>query len=196
MRFFSLDAPEYLPVFASMGASAFLLFVVPHSPMAQPWPVLGGHLISAAIALIIMKWIEPPALAAATAITLSIFSMNQLRCLHPPSAATVLILTLNAHQVQLLGWPFYFGVVAINVGLILLLALIINNFIFGRRYPTDHSHLPSLAQAMTTPSIISNQLTEDDFKWALEQMDGMVDVSVEDMVDMHKLALKHSQRRK
>lgn len=27
-----------LLVLASMGASAFLLFVVPHSPMSQPWP--------------------------------------------------------------------------------------------------------------------------------------------------------------
>jgi len=35
---------------ASMGASAVLLFAVPHSALAQPWHVLGGHLISALIA--------------------------------------------------------------------------------------------------------------------------------------------------
>jgi CBS domain-containing membrane protein len=30
-----------------MGASAILLFAVPSSPLAQPWPVIGGNLIAA-----------------------------------------------------------------------------------------------------------------------------------------------------
>ena len=34
---------------ASMGASSVLLFAAPHSPMAQPWSFVGGHLISALI---------------------------------------------------------------------------------------------------------------------------------------------------
>ncbi|MGB9128125.1 MAG: HPP family protein, partial [Thiobacillus sp.] len=32
---------------ASMGASAVLLFAAPHGALSQPWPVLGGHLVSA-----------------------------------------------------------------------------------------------------------------------------------------------------
>ena len=31
----------------SMGTATFLLFAAPHSPMAQPWPLLGGNLVSA-----------------------------------------------------------------------------------------------------------------------------------------------------
>lgn len=34
-------------VVASMGASAVLLFAVPHGALSQPWPVLGGNVISA-----------------------------------------------------------------------------------------------------------------------------------------------------
>ena len=34
---------------ASMGAAAVLLYTLPSSPLAQPWPLLGGHLVSAAI---------------------------------------------------------------------------------------------------------------------------------------------------
>ena len=34
---------------ASMGASAVILFAIPNSPLAQPWPFLGGQLLSAAI---------------------------------------------------------------------------------------------------------------------------------------------------
>ena len=42
-----------LLVLASMGASTFLLFVVPHSPMAQPWPLMAGHLIAAVMGVIL-----------------------------------------------------------------------------------------------------------------------------------------------
>lgn len=34
---------------ASMGASAVMLFAVPHSPLTQPWPVIGGHTAAALI---------------------------------------------------------------------------------------------------------------------------------------------------
>ena len=47
-------ALKYLPqvnypfvMLGSIAASAVLLFAAPHSPMAQPWPLFGGHLISA-----------------------------------------------------------------------------------------------------------------------------------------------------
>ncbi|HRE01934.1 MAG TPA: HPP family protein [Ilumatobacteraceae bacterium] len=44
--------PELLPfIIAPMGAVAVLLFAVPASPLAQPWPALGGNLISTAIGL-------------------------------------------------------------------------------------------------------------------------------------------------
>src|SRR5690242_14828578 len=36
---------------APVGASAVLVFAVPASPMAQPWPVAGGCAISAAVGL-------------------------------------------------------------------------------------------------------------------------------------------------
>ena len=38
-----------LLVVPSMGASAVLLFAVPHGALSQPWNVLGGHLVSAVI---------------------------------------------------------------------------------------------------------------------------------------------------
>lgn len=34
---------------ASTGASAVLLFAVPHGALSQPWPLLGGHVVSALI---------------------------------------------------------------------------------------------------------------------------------------------------
>ena len=43
---------------ASMGASAVLLFAVPHSALAQPWNVMGGHLISALIGVSCARFIQ------------------------------------------------------------------------------------------------------------------------------------------
>ncbi len=34
-------------IVASMGASAIILFFIPSSPLAQPWPFVGDQLISA-----------------------------------------------------------------------------------------------------------------------------------------------------
>src|SRR5690349_12082899 len=52
-----------LPILlAPVGASAVLLFAVPASPLARPWAVLGGNVISAAIGMAI-------ALAAPSSVT-------------------------------------------------------------------------------------------------------------------------------
>ncbi|MCK5396026.1 MAG: HPP family protein, partial [Gammaproteobacteria bacterium] len=45
--YFLHGTSSYLIV-ASMGASAVLLFAVPHGPLSQPWSLIGGHLVSAA----------------------------------------------------------------------------------------------------------------------------------------------------
>lgn len=44
-------------VVASMGASAVLIFAVPHGALSQPWPVLGGHLVSALVGVSAARWI-------------------------------------------------------------------------------------------------------------------------------------------
>ena len=44
-----VGAEEVVYIVPSMGASAVLLFAVPHSALGQLWNVIGGHLISAAI---------------------------------------------------------------------------------------------------------------------------------------------------
>jgi CBS domain-containing membrane protein len=48
-----------------MAASAVILFAMPHSPVARPWPLVGGHFISAVIGVSCAKWIPQLSLAAA-----------------------------------------------------------------------------------------------------------------------------------
>lgn len=195
----SLLASEFtlsLPVLASMGASAFLLFVVPHSPMAQPWPMFGGHLLASFIGVLCAQTIAQPALATATAVGLAIFCMYWLRCLHPPSAATAMIAVLGGPQVHALGWSFCYEVVAINAGILLLLAFIFNNLVPGRRYPLRHSHHPHHVQFAQQTHPAALHLDEADFEAALARMDGVIDVTSEDLVDIYEFAVENAEARR
>lgn len=64
---------------APMGASAVLLFAVPASPLAQPWSIIGGNLVSATIGVTCANVIGDPTLAAALAVALAICGMFALR---------------------------------------------------------------------------------------------------------------------
>jgi CBS domain-containing membrane protein len=63
------NGAEALPsIVAPMGASAVLLFAVPGSPLAQPWPLLGRNLVSTAIGLAAHWLIGVPVFAAAVGV--------------------------------------------------------------------------------------------------------------------------------
>jgi len=64
-----------------IGASTVLVFAVPHGSLSQPWPVFGGHLVSALIGVACARLVPDAALAAAMAVGLSISAM-QLPALH------------------------------------------------------------------------------------------------------------------
>lgn len=120
---------------ASMGASAVLLFAVPHGPLSQPWPVFGGHLISALIGVTCAKFIPDQTLAAALAVGLAIGAMNYLNCIHPPGGATALSAVVGSETVHQLGYWFVLTPVLLNVIIILSIAVVFNYPLSWRRYP-------------------------------------------------------------
>src|SRR5512133_235800 len=93
-------------VIASMGASAVLLFAVPHGQLSQPWPVLAGHVFSAVIVVICARFIHGTELAAAFAVCLSIGAMHHFKCIHPPGGATALTAVLGGSAVHEMGFRF------------------------------------------------------------------------------------------
>ena len=136
-------ALHYLPqhgypllLLGSMAASAVLLFAAPHSPFSQPWNLVGGHFVSAIAGWTCSLFITDPAIAAGVAVGAAIFLMYVLNCLHPPGAATALTLVLAGTQFHGMGWQWVTWIVIANAGISLLLALIINNVIPGRHYPS------------------------------------------------------------
>ena len=55
-------------IVAPIGASAVLVFAVPASPLAQPWPVIGGNVISALVGVAVFRAIPNTPIAAGLAV--------------------------------------------------------------------------------------------------------------------------------
>ena len=187
-------ALRYLPtgipliILGSSAAAAVLLYAVPHSPMAQPWPVVGGNLISGLVGWTCSMLIPDPVIAGACAVGMAVVLMHLSHCLHPPGGATALIMVLGAEQFHLHGWGWAAGTVAANTILSLLLALTINNLIPGRSYPMHRAVMPPRPAGSTA-------LGQEDIEWALTQMGGVIDVSEEDLLDIYRLASGHAMER-
>jgi len=176
----------HLAVFASMAAAAVLLYAAPHSPMAQPWPLVCGNLVSGLIGWLFSLLIPDPVLAAACAVGTAVLAMHLLNCLHPPGGATAMIMVLGAEQFHQHGWLWAALTVAANALLSLVLALSINNLLPGRHYPQRHAAQPRARRGA---------LAAVDIEWALAQMDGVIDVSEEDLLEIYRLASERSETR-
>ena len=130
-----LGQQSALVLSASMGASAVLLFVAPHSPMSQPWPLVGGHIVSALIGVTCAMHFETLAIAAPLAAALSILVMAMLRCVHPPGGAAALIAVVGGKDVHALGYQFIFNPILVNALIMLIITYLVNNYLLRRSYP-------------------------------------------------------------
>lgn len=130
---------------APMGASAVLLFAASHSPLAQPWSVLGGNTIAALVGVFTYMWLKDPIAASGVALAGSIGLMSLLGCLHPPSGAIALTAVLGGPAVHELGYTFVLWPVGVNSVLLLLSAIVFNN-LTGLRYPPRREAAAPVAQ--------------------------------------------------
>ncbi|MBA3817780.1 MAG: HPP family protein, partial [Deltaproteobacteria bacterium] len=112
---------HHILIVAPLGASAVLLFAVPASPLAQPWPIIGGNTISALVGLAVGHWIDEPAIAVGLAVSLAIIVMSFLRCLHPPGGAAALTAVLGGPVVTTAG--LVFPLVPVGLNSLILVAL-------------------------------------------------------------------------
>ncbi|WP_343034797.1 HPP family protein [Aromatoleum diolicum] len=180
---------------APMGASAVLLFAVPSSPLAQPWSIVGGNVISALVGVTCAKFIGHPGLAAALAVAVSIGAMFQLRCLHPPGGAVALTSVLGGSSVTELGYGFAVWPVAID-SLCLLAAALAFNMALGRRYPQRaHEHAHPHLTADPVPSARLG-VTLDDLNEVLAARGELLDVSSEDLEEILVAAELRASRRR
>lgn len=171
---------------ASMGASAVLLFAVPHGQLSQPWPVLGGHVVSALIGVTAWKVVGSVELAAALAVGLAIGAMHLLRCIHPPGGATALTAVIGGAGVHSLGYDFVLRPVLLNAVVMVGLAVVFNAPFAWRRYPVG-SAKKGFTVAATGPS-------HDDVLAALRSLDTFVDVDEADLLRLVELLSESRER--
>jgi len=175
-------------IVASMGASAVLLFAVPHGPLSQPWALVGGHLVSALAGVTVAQWVESPAVAGGLAVSVAIGLMYYLRCIHPPGGATALTAVLGGSGIHALGYQYVLTPVLLNVAVILLTAIAVNYLFAWRRYP---AWLSKQAEVPEASDVDSGRLSHGDLAFAIGQINSYVDVSEEDLERIFELAYAH-----
>lgn len=172
-------------IVAPMGASAVLVFGVPASPLAQPWSVVGGNVLSALVGVACARWLAPPDLAAAVAVAGAIAVMLSCRCLHPPGGASALMMVLghvtDPHAALL---P-----VLLNSVLLASVGVAYNN-LTGRRYPHRQVHAPAAAASS------AQGITEDDVDAVLARYNQILDVSADDLRDLLAQTQMHAHERR
>ncbi|MDK9708568.1 MAG: HPP family protein [Desulforhopalus sp.] len=131
-----LDQTSLMLIIGSFGASAVLIYGAIRSPLAQPRNLLGGHILSAFIGVTAFQWFGGDLwLAASLAVSTSIALMHFTKTLHPPGGATALIAVIGGESVHNLGYLYVIMPAALGAGVMLLIALIVNNIPKSRKYP-------------------------------------------------------------
>ncbi len=158
-------------LFAAMGASAMLMVGTPSSPMAQPWPVLVGSLVSGLAGWGAAVLVPDPIGAAAVAVGLAVMVMMVTRSLHPPGAALAMWMAMeDTPSLDLLAYP-----VCTNLLALVVLAVIYNR-VTGKRYPA-----PQHSKAAAPASPRSAHIEGADLDTALSRFNGVLDVSRADL---------------
>ena len=158
---------------APIGATAVLVFAVPASPLSQPWPALGGNIVSALVGLAAARLVPQPELAAGVAIGVAIFLMSLLRCLHAPGGGTALVTALAAHGSPASAWLFALLPVGLNAALLVAAAFLFHRFVSGHSYP----HRPAAKLAVPVPI----GFHAEDIDRALADMGEAFDIGREDL---------------
>jgi len=168
---------------APMGASAVLIFVLPASPLAQPWAVLGSHAIAVVTSMICAKLMADPVIATALSVGIAIALMSAARCLHPPAGGTAALATLGGPAIAAQGWAFILAPVTLNAVLLVACGLIWHR-LTGTSWPHHAAPVPAVP-AWT------GHIEDEDLDAILEEWDDVLDVSREDL-----LAVLHAVERR
>ena len=173
---------------APMGASAVLVFVLPASPLSQPWPVLGGHLVAAAIGLL-AHWAVPlPWLAGGVAVGGAIAAMSVTRSLHPPAGGTALLTALASPGLAQAGWHFLLAPVTLNV-----LALLACGYVWNRATGHSWPHRPAPMPALPD---WAGHIEDQDLDSVLAEWNDVLDISRDDLLALiHAVEARVRQRR-
>jgi CBS-domain-containing membrane protein len=106
-------------VMVPFATSIVLVMGMPDAEPAQPRALIGGHLISTVIGLLVVSVTGPSPWAAAVAVGLAMAAMHVTRTFHPPAGIDPLIVVAQG-----MSWSFLIAPVAVG-------ALLLAGFAWG-----------------------------------------------------------------
>ncbi len=165
-----------LPIIvAPLGASAVLVFAVPASPLAQPWPVVGGNILSTLVGVAVFQAIPNVTIAAGVAVGLAILLMSLCRCLHPPGGAAALTAVIGSAGIHDAGYAFAFAPVGINS-----IALVSIGIFYHRMTALSYPHQPATPAAIQA-AVEPGGVRLEDIDAALAETPDAFDIAREDL---------------
>jgi CBS-domain-containing membrane protein len=116
MELFSVRAAFPL-VAIPFATSIVTVLGSPKAEPAQPRALVGGHLVSTLVGLLIVKLCGPAPWAAALAVGLAMVAMHLTHTFHPPAGIDPLVVVVND-----MSWSFLVAPIAIGALLLALFA--------------------------------------------------------------------------
>lgn len=158
--------------------------------MAQPWPLVGGNVLSCLVGTLVARLVPEVAVAAPLAVALAILAMSLARCLHPPGGAAALLPVVGAPLPDLFAlFPLGFES--------LLLALLGWGFhrLRGRAYPHVAAPPPAHGTADPPPALRGG-FQPADVDAALTDMGEAFDIERADLDRLLRRVEQHALERR
>lgn len=169
----------HIRMWASLGATATLVFAVPNSPLAQPWSTFMGNCVSALLVFFLCLYIADNAYILPIAVGLSIAAMIAMRALHPPGGAIAAMGALDPIAVQQMGYKFLLSPALGSMSLIFI--AICYAKLTGRHYPLrqfPEKNIHGTADQRPTERL---GLSKEDLEDILSQYRQSLNLGVEDL---------------
>ena len=131
LTYLTYKTPFGLFLIASFGSSMVLLYGYPESPFAQPKNIFFGHLLTAFIGIIVLKFIPLPIyITIPLATGLGVCFMILLNVTHPPAGGNPIIVIIGSVSFEYLISPIILGSI-----IVLGFGVLLNRFILKKKYP-------------------------------------------------------------
>jgi CBS-domain-containing membrane protein len=115
---------EFPLVAIPFATSIVLVLGTPKAEPAQPRALIGGHLISTLVGLLVVKLCGPAPWAAALAVGLAMITMHLTGTFHPPAGIDPLVVVIND-----MSWSFLVAPVGVGALMLALFAFVWHNIV-------------------------------------------------------------------
>ena len=106
------------------ATSIVLVLGSPEAPPAQPRALIGGHIVSTLVGLLVVTMFGPAVWAAALAVGLAMIAMHFTGTFRPPARIDPLVMVSNN-----MSWSFLFAPVAVGAVLLAMFAYAWHNLV-------------------------------------------------------------------